>query len=99
MTDSKPKKIIIEGVTESGTPFRPTDWAERMSGSLSTFRNHRIQYSPLLQPSVKNGYKCVVLDPALKSSNPALYNSILEFARTNNLKICNEDEDATPDHE
>ena len=38
--DKKPKKIIIEGVTTEGKKFRPSDWAERMSGSLSTFKNH-----------------------------------------------------------
>jgi hypothetical protein len=89
----KETKIIIEGVTESGETFRPSDWAERMSGKLSTFRKHRIQYSPLLQPSVKDGHKCVVLDPHLKISNPDLYHSILTFAKNNKLKICNEDDD------
>ena len=58
------KKIIIEGVTESGRKFRPSDWAERMSGALSTFgRDQRIQYSPLLQPMTVKGIKCVAIDP------------------------------------
>lgn len=86
-------KIIIEGVTESGETFRPSDWAERMSGTLSTFRKHRIHYSPMLRPSMKDGHKCVVIDPYLKQSNPELYNSIIKFARSNNLRICNEDLD------
>lgn len=90
MNDSK--KIIIEGVTESGETFRPSDWAERMSGALSSFKNHRITYSPLLQPSMKDGNKCVMLDPALKESNPALYQSILDFAKANKLKICDEED-------
>lgn len=93
MKKSDSKKIIIEGITEAGATFRPADWAERMSGSLSTFKGHRIHYSPLLQPIVKDGYKCILLDPALKKSNPTLYNSILEFARTNKLKICQDPED------
>lgn len=90
-------KIVIEGVTQDGQPFRPSDWAERMSGSLSTFRNHRIYYSPLLRPSVQNGNKCVILDKALKDSNPALYEHILEFARKNKLKICGEEEPLNTD--
>ena|SRR3990167_8342766 len=94
MNDEKKSKIIIEGVTESGETFHPTDWAERMSGRLSTFRKHRIHYSPLLQPSMKDGHKCVVLDPKLKNSNPELYDSIMAFAKVNKLKICNEDNDA-----
>lgn len=86
------KKIIIEGVTQSGEAFRPSDWAERMSGQLSTFHKRRIHYSPLLQPSVKDGRKCVLLDPKLKESNPELYQSILEFAQKNKLKICGEED-------
>lgn len=93
MTEDDKQKIIIEGVTQEGEKFRPSDWAERMSGSLSTFRNHRILYSPLLQPTYKDGNKCVLLDPALKESNPQLYNSILNFAKKNKLKICNDPED------
>jgi hypothetical protein len=92
MTD-KPPKIIIEGVTNTGEKFRPSDWAERMSEKLSTFRKRRIHYSPLLQPSMKDGNQCVILDPNLKQSNPELYDSILKFAQNNNLRICNEDDD------
>lgn len=89
----KPHKIIIEGITDAGETFRPSDWAERMSGQLSTFKKRRIHYSPLLQPSIKDGRKCVLLDPKLKESNPVLYDSILEFATLNKLKICDEDGD------
>lgn len=88
----KKPKIIIEGITEEGEIFRPSDWAERMSGGLSTFRNRRIMYSPQLQPIMKEGHKCVLLDPELEKTNPALYQSIIEFARTNKLKICGEDD-------
>lgn len=100
---SKQTKIIIEGVTESGETFRPSDWAERMSEKLSTFRKRRIHYSPLLQPSIKDGNQCVILDPNLKQSNPELYDSILKFATSNKLRICSVDieseskEDPNPD--
>jgi len=95
MSDSEPKdkKIVIEGVTTEGDAFRPSDWAERMSGSMASFKNSRIHYSPLLQPSVnREGYKCVILDPKLKESSPQVYQAILDFATTNNLKICKDDE-------
>lgn len=92
MTEPKNKKIVIEGVTSQGKAFRPSDWAERMSGSMATFKNSRILYSPLLQPSVNHeGYKCVVLDPKLKESSPEVYQSILDFAKDNNLKICDDE--------
>ncbi len=87
------KKSVIEGITPEGQAFRPSDWAERMSGSLASFKNRRIHYSPLLQPTVNHeGYKCVVLDPKLKESCPMIYQSIMDFAKANHLKICNEEE-------
>lgn len=86
-------KIIIEGVTDEGKKFHPADWAERVSGSLSTFRNRRIIYSPLLQPAVKNGNKCVILDNELKTSHPELYKEILDFAESNHLKIEKDESD------
>jgi hypothetical protein len=89
--NEKQSKILIEGETEAGQTFRPSDWAERMSGGLSTFRGHRMVYSPLLQPVVKNGQKCLLLDPELKKSNPALYEAILAFAQSNKLKMRNEE--------
>lgn len=86
--DKKPDKhIVIEGVTESGEQFRPSDWAERVSGPLATFHNQRIIYSPLLKPGVKDGNKCVYVDETLKDKNPALYEQLLKFAKTNKLKV------------
>jgi hypothetical protein len=93
MADPKNKTIVIEGVNSQGEAFRPTDWAERMSGSLASFKNSRIRYSPLLQPSRNSkGYQCVLLDPKLKESSPQLYQSIIDFANANNLKICGEED-------
>ncbi len=87
-------KIIIEGITKEGETFRPKDWALRMSDRLATYDNKRLKYSPLLQPSENKsgGYKCVLLDPELKNTNPILYQSIMDFAEKNNLKICNEED-------
>lgn len=94
MANTENKTIIIEGVTPQGKTFRPSDWAERMSGSLASFKNSRIRYSPLLQPSVNSeGYQCVLLDPKLKESSPQLYQSILDFAKANNLRICGEEDE------
>ena len=89
----KGKKIVIEGVTSSGQSFRPSDWAERMSGNLSTFKKRRIHYSPLLQPSFRDGHKCVIVDPELEQTNPSLYQSIINFAHTNKLQIHEIDEE------
>lgn len=93
MNEIKSKKIIIQGITENGEVFKPSDWAERMSGRLSTFHNQRIYYSPLLQPMMREGYKCIMLDHELKYTNPELYRSILNFAKANKLRICSYDQE------
>jgi hypothetical protein len=93
MNKPKNKKIVIEGVTPQGKAFRPSDWAERVSERMASFKNSRIYYSPMLQPSVNHeGYKCILLDPKLKESSPQVYQSILDFAKANHLKICGEEE-------
>jgi len=81
------QKIIIEGITPDGHSFRPADWAERMCGSLSTFRDRRMAYSPLLKPMTLNGIKCVIVDSTLEQEHPAVYAYALEFAKENQLKI------------
>ena len=92
MAASKSKNIIIEGVTTTGETFRPSDWAERMSGTMASFKNSRIQYSPLLQPTVNHdGYKCILLDPKLQETSPEVYQTIMAFAKENQLKICGEE--------
>lgn len=93
MPKTKRPKIIIEGITQDGKVFRPRDWVERVCGTLSTFKNHRIYYSALLKPSYKDGNRCVVIDPELKERNPALFHQIVEFAIVNNLKMTEEDHD------
>ena len=88
----KSRKFIIYGITETGEKFRPSNWAERMSGKLSTFKNHRIRYSPMLRPLMKEGYHCIMLDEALKQLNPPLFQSIMDFAQKHHLRICDYDE-------
>ncbi|MEK6750578.1 MAG: DUF3579 domain-containing protein [Pseudomonadota bacterium] len=82
------RSIIIEGVTQDGRKFRPSDWAERMSGMLATFgRDHRMHYSPLLRPVSIDGVKCVVIDATLRDTNAALFAQLMAFAKINNLKV------------
>jgi len=86
---AKEKRIVIEGITESGEKFRPSDWAERMCGCLASFNNRRITYSPQLRPIVDNAShaKCLILDPRLKETNPDVFDCIMKFAGENRLKM------------
>lgn len=81
--------IMIEGVTNSGQAFRPSNWAHRISYGMAVYKQHRIRYSPLLTPyEHKNGYQCILIDHRLKDTNVTMYNSIMQFAKYHNLRIC-----------
>lgn len=85
------KKMIIQGITLEGKKFRPNDWAERISGTLSVFKKNRIIYSPLLLPSQHNGSRSITVDLTLKEKNPQLFQHIVNFAQVNGLKVFYED--------
>jgi len=80
-------EIIIQGMTESGRAFRPSDWAERLCGMMSVFSEDRyLSYSPYLKPIVVEGMTCVVVDCQLEALDPAAFTFLLEFARDNELR-------------
>lgn len=81
------KSIVVQGITEDGRPFRPSDWAERMSGIMSTFHDHRIHYSPLMRPISVDGTKCLAIDPRLAQIQPEAFAQVMDFAKLNRLKI------------
>lgn len=89
MTDTV-RQLIIQGVTANGRRFRPSDWAERLSGVMSQFRppgaraNH-LTYSPYAFPTVIDGIKCVVVDERLRELEPLAWKFVVDFASDNNL--------------
>lgn len=87
MNSTTKHQFIILGIDPNGKKFRPSDWAERMCGALSTFRNRRIYYSPLLRPAVIDGVKAVVVDRSLQERHPKIYQEILGFATKNSLTV------------
>ena len=86
------KRTVLVGLTADGRKFRPSDWAERMCGSLCTFRNRRMYYSPLLRPAIRDGIKCVLVDETLLLKEPQIHQQIFEFAETNYLTVISEQE-------
>ncbi len=81
-------EIVIQGVTESGDTFRPSDWAERLSGMLSVFSDDGyLAYSPFLKPIMAGGVRCVAIDRELERRDPPAYAFLLQFARDNQLKM------------
>lgn len=81
-------RIIVEGVTRDGRKFRPSDWVERFAGNAATFgSDNRLHYSPYMKPTVHNGVKGLLVDPALREHRPKLFDQLLRFVRSNNLRV------------
>jgi len=91
MPAATPRLFKIQGITREGKAFRPSDWAERLAGALSSFQpagagiGAHIGYSPYCVPRVVGGVKCVVVDEALRSLEPMALDFVMNFARDNNL--------------
>src|SRR3569623_1690389 len=82
------QKLVIEGVSEDGSRFRPSDWIERISATLDTFgTDHRLRYARGVQPKVINGQKCLEVDNLLREEAPAAYEYVLAFAKANQLRM------------
>ncbi|AVO40198.1 DUF3579 domain-containing protein [Simplicispira suum] len=93
MAHSSSPEVFIQGITSSGKTFRPSDWAERLAGVMSSFRPGGVQpgshlrYSPWCIPKVINGVKCVVVYPALRDYEPMAWDFVMNFARDNDLQV------------
>ena len=82
------ENFVIVGVTLSGRRFRPSDWAERLSGIMSAFgAERRLGYSPHVQPGNTGGEKCVFVDARIRDIEPMAYSFLVHFARDNELKV------------
>ena len=93
-TPAVANEFIIQGLTRDGKQFRPSDWAERLCGAMSSFRpegaggrNAHLKYSPYVRPTVINGIKSVVVDEALRSVEPLAFHFVMDFARDNDLQV------------
>ncbi len=83
-----PVEFVIQGTTEEGKPFRPSDWAERLCGVMAAFgSDQHLAYSPYVHPITSNGVRCVVVDMRLEAIEPMAYRFLLSFAKDNDLRV------------
>lgn len=83
-----PYEIIIQGLTSDGHVFRPSDWAERLSGVLASFgNNQKLAYHEFVRPLLLEGVRCVAVDKKLEKVNPKAFQFLLDFAHDNNLRV------------
>jgi hypothetical protein len=93
MVSNSAKEVFILGLTQSGRPFRPSDWAERLAGVMSQFRpggpqlGSHLGYSPWCIPTAVNGVRCVVVHPDLRDYDVMAWDFCLNFAKDNDLQV------------
>ena len=93
MISPSAKEVFIQGITSDGRTFRPSDWAERLAGVMSSFRpggatpGSHLSYSPWCVPTNINGVKCVVVHIDLRDHNVMAWDFVMNFARDNGLQI------------
>lgn len=78
---------IIEGVTEDGRRFRPSDWVERLSDASASFGpDQRLRYG-LVSPCYIDGRKCLRVKKILEQENPEALKFVWEFVLSNRLRM------------
>ncbi|HSN31857.1 MAG TPA: DUF3579 domain-containing protein [Ideonella sp.] len=96
MSDApRPRQFFIQGITRQGRTFRPSDWAERLAGAMSSFRpggaaaraGAHLGYSPYCVPTLQSGVKCVIVSEALRDIEPMAWDFVMNFARDNDLPV------------
>lgn len=91
----KDTALCIMGITSSGSRFRPSDWAERLAGVMSSYRpggaaggaDAHISYSQWCEPNLIGNLKCIILHPDLKHHHPEAWEFVLDFASDNDLQV------------
>ena len=90
---SSDKEVFILGQTRDGRAFRPSDWAERLAGVMSSFRpggaqpGSHLSYSPWCIPTVIDGVKAVIVDRELRDHDVMAWDFVLNFAKDNDLTV------------
>jgi len=98
------RDVFIQGVTRDGKPFRPSDWAERLAGAMSSFRPGgtagglaaHIGYSPLCVPRQFGPLRGVLVRAELREIEPMAWDFVMNFARDNELVVSDPPGDGGP---
>lgn len=88
MQHTKHCKYVIQGMTETGQKFRPSDWIDRIASLDAEYGlQHRLVYSDFLHPEVFQGERSLIIDSELQDTNPSLFDYVMGFRRMNALRM------------
>ena len=82
---------FIKGQTADGRKFRPSDWCDRLVGSVALYAREEADLYDEITNSVcltdRDGVKGLVMDNNLCEIEPMLFRFLNSFAKDNNLTI------------
>ncbi len=103
MASISEKETFILGLTRGGKAFRPSDWAERLAGVMSSFRpggpqpGSHLGYSPWCVPTTTvSGVKCVIVHVDLRDHDVMAWDFCMNFAKDNDLQVSTTQDGLTP---
>lgn len=84
----KNNEFYVVGVTNSGSRFRPSDWAERLACLGAQFGpDARLRYAFDLQPTFFEGQRALRVLSTLEQRSPQLWAMVFDFAVGHGLRI------------
>ncbi len=91
--------VFIQGHTQDGKTFRPSDWAERLVGAVATLCGPGgatgpggrmlacAAYSKWCFPTRVGDVTCVAIHPDLAQAHPMAFRFLMGFAQDNHLVV------------
>ena len=77
--------VLIHGETVSGGKFRPSDWCDRLHGTLRVLGDDAEETANYVHLVNYQGKKCVMIDNRLEDMHPKVFRFFLNFAANNKL--------------
>lgn len=89
--EGAPQYILIKGVSHDGRKFRPSDWVDRLMGSISVYAKQETeQHDEIIEclcMTERDGFRGIVLDERIAELAPQIHNFVIGFANNNGLVI------------
>lgn len=83
--DAAPAFILIHGQTLSGGKFRPSDWCDRLHGTLRVLGDDAEEVAEYVHLVHYEEKKCVRIDTRLQEVHPKVFRFFVNFALNNHL--------------
>lgn len=87
-----PHYMLIKGVTRDDRKFRPSDWVDRLMGSISIYAKEEDagRHDAIIEclcMTERDGFRGIVLDHRIEGLAPQIHRFVLNFANDNNLQV------------